>query len=422
MLASMAFTPVELTRDGKTEIAETAAEEVRLRFDGWLPTGTPPVFTQLDENVADLVEGGTETARRLKAAFAALPTDALTGGSLYGYGHSYMAGVGASDSDHHFLTQLGNLIGAANVQNHGVGGSTMPRTMHTIANLAAGGWTPGTAALVVLMSVINDALIDGAASPAKRAQDLLGFQNALRTALRILRCSSYVPNSDASIAYAGSWVADGSVGISSRTGTIRKANAAGSTATIAGYTATEITITALSFMSESGTLAAFMDAPFTVTVDGTTYATQATANQGSYHDLSLGDGDASHQLNSWRVTGLPAGSKSVVVTSTSNNNFWFDGYLTPPINPPSVLVTQDAPVLADDNGWLRVLNGAIAAIVAEPEFGGPNETRAVAAGFGYDPATMLTADSLHRNDTGHLTLAHAHFAQAATLPYRRGLR
>lgn len=37
----MAYVPVELTKDGKTVIAHTAAEEVQLRWDGWVPIGSP---------------------------------------------------------------------------------------------------------------------------------------------------------------------------------------------------------------------------------------------------------------------------------------------------------------------------------------------------------------------------------------------
>lgn len=35
----MAYTPVELTKDGKTVTTSNSAEEVELLYDGWLPTG-----------------------------------------------------------------------------------------------------------------------------------------------------------------------------------------------------------------------------------------------------------------------------------------------------------------------------------------------------------------------------------------------
>lgn len=37
----MAYVPVELTKDGNTVIAHTAAEEIQLRWDGWVYTDTP---------------------------------------------------------------------------------------------------------------------------------------------------------------------------------------------------------------------------------------------------------------------------------------------------------------------------------------------------------------------------------------------
>lgn len=66
MLAAMAFTPVELTKNGKTEVAETIQEETRLRFDGWLPTGQV-----VQPNPKRHVEvGEVGTLPELKAAFA----------------------------------------------------------------------------------------------------------------------------------------------------------------------------------------------------------------------------------------------------------------------------------------------------------------------------------------------------------------
>lgn len=66
----MAFTPVELTKDGKTRIAESPAAEAMLRFDGWLPTGTPQVVPVFDDKVRDLIgKKGSATELALREAF-----------------------------------------------------------------------------------------------------------------------------------------------------------------------------------------------------------------------------------------------------------------------------------------------------------------------------------------------------------------
>lgn len=68
--AVMVYTPVELTKDGKTEVAETISEEARLRWDGWLPTDTPVVIPIFDDRVRDLVEDAdSATAMALAIAF-----------------------------------------------------------------------------------------------------------------------------------------------------------------------------------------------------------------------------------------------------------------------------------------------------------------------------------------------------------------
>lgn len=49
------YVPVELQKDSKKVTTTTAGEEVRLRYDGWLPTGVPPVDHSSDlVRVADL--------------------------------------------------------------------------------------------------------------------------------------------------------------------------------------------------------------------------------------------------------------------------------------------------------------------------------------------------------------------------------
>lgn len=80
----MAYTPVELQRNGKTEIAETAAEETRLRWQGWLPTGAPVLDNSNDPvRVSDLTNASSPARVALKAAFGSwLDDEGGVGGGL----------------------------------------------------------------------------------------------------------------------------------------------------------------------------------------------------------------------------------------------------------------------------------------------------------------------------------------------------
>lgn len=66
----MAYTPVQLEKNGTQRVAKSYGEEARLRWDGWLPTGTPVTVDTFDDRVRDLVEDKTSvTAKALGAAF-----------------------------------------------------------------------------------------------------------------------------------------------------------------------------------------------------------------------------------------------------------------------------------------------------------------------------------------------------------------
>lgn len=348
------------------------------------------------------------------------------GVSLYGQGHSYVAGEGASDSAHRFLTRLGELLGAGSVSNRGVPGAAMPQIVHAIATGVGGvtPWTPGTRGLVVLDGALNDVLHT---TSERQAQDAVGFGSALRTALRILRAGSLATPADGSITYTGG--TPGSFADEIAPGGAARVLSAGQAASVAGYTATEIVVLGFAFALTTG------EPPATVAVDGTTYGTlTATDLAAASGPITGGKGDGasySYQLHAWRVTGLPAGAKTVTVTGgPGGGSFYFCGYLTPSETPPSVLVVQDAPLLdyagspwskAQGDALLAARNDTIASVCAEQEFADRAAVRVGDASVGYDPVTMLAGDHWHRNDAGHEALAQALRTVAATFPVRPGL-
>lgn len=63
----MAYTPVELEKGATRRVAKSYGEEVRLRWDGWLPTGTPVPVEAFDHRVRVLLENDdSETVATLR--------------------------------------------------------------------------------------------------------------------------------------------------------------------------------------------------------------------------------------------------------------------------------------------------------------------------------------------------------------------
>ncbi|MGO4803914.1 hypothetical protein AB4089_02170 [Arthrobacter sp. 2MCAF15] len=111
---------------------------------------------------------------------------------------------------------------------------------------------------------------------------------------------------------------------------------------------------------------------------------------------------------------------------------FFNGYLLPPVTPPSIFVVKDSHTInyrtagitsAIGQYRLDVLNKIIDDVVAEPEFAGPGQTRTVHAGVGFNWDNMgSVGDEIHRNDAGHLAQAVTTLEQLKTLPLRYGMR
>jgi hypothetical protein len=67
------------------------------------------------------------------------------------------------------------------------------------------------------------------------------------------------------------------------------------------------------------------------------------------------------------------------------------------------------------------MNATLDTIAAETEFGGTSYVRTCDPSVGWDPATMIDADTLHPNNAGHTQIATVASAAALLFPARSGL-
>lgn len=341
----------------------------------------------------------------------------------YLYGNSYAAGSGASVAAFSYGSRLGVRFKANSTNIRGVAGALLPSTVNKAVMAGASSqWVAGTKGLVVLDDVLN---YPGRQLTTTNSADLAAFAVNLRTFLRIARCSAYMPHNDASIAYAGTWAA---VGLTqSRLGTIQHTTAASSTASIAGFTDTEITVMVVCFGSSN-------TATFTVSVGGTTYGTVTTNTA----EAPTADFNQAYNIQAIRVAGLPAGSKTVVVTFTGGAELYFDGYLTrsaTSYTPPSVVLVTGQPIgaynfdvlgsgygKAAGDAYLTSLNASLVSVAAEAEFGGTAFVAVANPGaLGFDYTKHLAVDGRHPNNIGHAIYADAIQNAAVAFPYRNGL-
>lgn len=325
---------------------------------------------------------------------------------IYTYGHSYAAGIGATGSGS-YVSRLTARTRAASSSNRAVSGYLMRDTL-LAAITGAGSWTPGTKGLVVIDSVLNDVC---RVPSSGDAINRLGFQEALRSLLRVLRCSAWIDETDASIVYGGSW---SSASLGGLRGGTAQTNTSGGTMTIT-TTARNICLVQLGFD---------IAAPrtFTYTVNGGSPVTVDCSGRqgyGGFNDFTV------------PIYGMPAGTNTIVVTNGSQQN-WFDGYLVMANpNPPGIVVTKDVPissagfnsVTSDTNHTAAVLaiyNGYVSSIVAEAEFA--DGTIVVAdPGPAFDYTTMIGVDTVHPNNIGHAVYADAIQRATSTFTHRNGL-
>lgn len=90
----MAFTPVEMVRRNRIEIAETPAQYAQMLWDGYVPTGSPAGRDIFDEQMVARLSGDTAFQAALRAAFETV----RRGTSLTAIGDSITAPSGSGTS------------------------------------------------------------------------------------------------------------------------------------------------------------------------------------------------------------------------------------------------------------------------------------------------------------------------------------
>jgi len=362
----------------------------------------------LDAATATNVASGAATSAALRAAFERRPAP-LEGTIVRAYGDSFLVDIMNFPTEQGIAPLVASRVGATSLVNGAIGGTTMGQALSGLID-GPGIWTPGTHGLVILKAVVNSVANVDAASDA---QEKIGFAEALRSILCILRSSAWV-NEDVTTNQtlsAGQW-APVTVPII-RGGSIVKATQNGATVTIT-TTASEIDLTMLTFPNAA-------TAKFTVTVNGAYHGSGTTQNQGSpstsYHHMV------------YRVTGL-TGTSTIVLThaDTTGLELYYDGFLTASPQPPGVVVCLDAPPAAAGlqiNGAtanrtaanLDVYNDLIVGVCSE--FDGL--VRVADPRPRFNNANDRVADLLHPNAIGAAKYADAIYAQAILLPASEGL-
>ena len=360
------------------------------------------------QGLDDEIRTGRLSDTALRAAFERRPAP-LTGTTVRAYGDSFLVDIGNFPTNQGIAPIVAGRVSASSLVNGAIGGTTMGQALSGLID-GSGIWTPGTHGLIILKAVVNSVANVDAASDA---QEKIGFAEALRSILCILRSSAWV-NEDVTTNQtlsAGQW-APVTVPII-RGGSIVKATQNGATVTIT-TTASEIDLTMLTFPNAA-------TARFKVTVNGGYHGAGTTQNQGSpstsYHHMV------------YRVTGL-TGTSTVVLThdDTTGLELYYDGYLTASTQPPGVVVCLDA---APTTAGLQI-NGATANRTAANLDAFNDLIIGVCSEFDdlvrvadprprFNNANDRVTDQLHPNAIGAAKYADAIYAQAIQLPASAGL-
>lgn len=207
----------------------------------------------------------------------------------------------------------------------------------------AGTWSAETTktGLVIVDAIGNDAINDSnnssGATARTSANSRVGATNALDALIRLIRSSSVVLHTDASVAKSGTF------------STLSKTDYAGGTACGTSTPGNTITITTTQ-QSIDLVMFAFDDAQFgstgatfSVTVNGTLLTTGTESNQMARSASSVYNESPYTQM-CVPCYNMGSGTNTIVITHTgsSGQELYFNGYLVPSATPPIVLVNKYA--------------------------------------------------------------------------------
>ncbi|MDQ2781162.1 MAG: hypothetical protein M3Y26_01315 [Actinomycetota bacterium] len=341
-----------------------------------------------------------------------------TAGSLellntYAYGHSYLSQGGTAA----WPARVARRTGAV-VANRGVGGEQLAQTVPVrMFNAGATGVAPGLTGIYVLDCMINDVRLYGT-----HAGSINDYKDLLRDAIGLCRAAALKHEVDASIAYTGTWA---SLAHSAFIG--GSAKYSGTTGDYADITFSGDEITVFGMRSNGTAAGGRLD--FLVPPSGPVLASQTQAGTATT-SLSTGTVVPFNPVPV-RLTGFGAGSHTLrVLVGLGTGLAFFDGYVTPMANPPTVVIVKDqvlptwtggsnvAPYDQGSDASIAAYKAAVDTVVAEFPAG---QVLAVDPVTVWDKTTCLNADGVHPNDRGHSVYAAAIAAALLALPYRAGM-
>lgn len=281
--------------------------------------------------------------------------------------------------------------------------------------------TPG---LVILDSIPNDFIYEGAHPATAVTQQRLSYSNATEALIRLFRSSAVKGHADASVAYAGTWTTPSSTGYQG--GAAHQTTVVGSTATI---TTTETALD-LILIGQDDTKLGVTGSTFSVTVNGSAYTTGTVSNQ-AYAKGGSPDNGTGHNTADFGfvqmavpVEGMPAGTNTIVITHTGSAgqslafNCWLKRAATPPWVFANTLVRFLAGDYTDNGGTLfsKAQQAAYDALLLTivQKF---TDGRVVYCDFRDKidpsiwgdsvPSSYFLVDGVHMRDIGHAQMAHA---------------
>lgn len=338
----------------------------------------------------------------------------MEGNNFWGYGHSIVAGTGASQPERCYISRLASQTLSPIWRNFGISGQTIGQTASVLTGGATGQsakvWTPNQSGLVALNAVVNSVINT---TNANDAQEKVGFQTGLKAALRILRSSSWVANTDASCVYTGAWSTPSPVNISGPNCHATGTN--GDKVTIT-TTATEIALMLIGFPGAT-------NSNFSITVNGGAFTPETSTTNSQTTPAET------YSIMSVRIPNL-SGTSTIVLTNTSAATLYFDGYLIKSATPPGIIVMKDA--IPTSAGLILNGTGANKTVANLQTFFGYVDSICLSAEFNdgtvqiadpnpyWDPA-MFISDGVHPNNWGHSIYAYAFKKAAERLKMNTGL-
>lgn len=318
----------------------------------------------------------------------------LEGVPMYYYGNSYPS-TGGSGANARFPGRLATRFGTSATLRNVASERITQMVGHFLTTASA--WTVGATGVVVIAMMVTDVLYFG-----DSAHDAAEYQEALRTALRVVRATEKREPTHASVVRSG--FASTEINTSMYTG-----NAIHFTATPGEYADITFSGTEFTFVSRredndtpGGTI------EFLYPSNSSTVIGELSCDNGFSAGVGVG---SPFSMVSKRFSGftLTASGNTVRARKKAGdaNPVYFDCWLNTTGSPPHVFVLQDGDLgiyggLGSDAAMAR-FRAAIAEVVSEPEFSWYVTAVDIQNG-GWNASTML-GDLIHPNDRGHALIA-----------------